>query len=98
MAETYRFYHTFQSEKESVLEYANKLKRQATTCDFGTFLQRADQFVGGVRNPHMKKKLLSEERTFQQAVDLARADELAQQESRQLVENKKTRNSKARGS
>ena len=48
VAESYRFHHTVQGENESVLEYANKLKRLAIHCNFGPYLTRAlrDQFVG----------------------------------------------------
>ena len=83
VAETYRFHHTVQSETESVAEYANKLKRLAVHCNFGPYLTRAlrDQFVGGVRSQTTKKKLLSEDRTFDQALKVAQADELAEKES-----------------
>ena len=61
VAETYRFHQAVQNENESVLEYANRLKHLAVHCNFGNFLPRAlrDQFVGGVRNPSTKTKLLS---------------------------------------
>ena len=86
VAETYRFHHTVQSENESVTEYANKLKRLAVNCNFGQYLTRAlrDQFVGGVRSQSTRKKLLSEDRTFDQALKVARAHELAEKESRQF--------------
>src|SRR6056300_578350 len=66
VAETYRFHQAVQNENESVVEYANRLKHLAVHCNFGTFLPRAlrGQFVGGVRNPTTKTKLLSEDRTF----------------------------------
>ena len=41
VAESYRFHHTFQSENETVTEYANKLKRLAVNCTFVTYLTRA---------------------------------------------------------
>ena len=52
-------------------------------CNFGPYLTRAlrDQFVGGVRSETTKKKLLSEDRTFDQALMVAQADELAEKES-----------------
>ena len=89
VAETYRFHHTVQSENESVTEYANKLKRLAVNCNFGQYLTRAlrDQFVGGVRSQSTRKKLLSEDRTFEQALKVARAHELAEKESRQFPLN-----------
>ena len=62
VAESYHFHHTLQSENETVTEYANKLKRLAVNCNFGTYLTRTlrDQFVGGVKIQATKKKLLSE--------------------------------------
>ena len=92
VAETYRFHHTVQSETESVAEYANKLKRLAVHCNFGPYLTRAlrDQFVGGVRSQTTKKKLLSEDRTFDQALKVAQADELAEKESKLLQGNSDT--------
>ena len=58
-------------------------------CNFGTYLTRAlrDQFVGGVKRQATKKKLLSEDRTFEQALKAAQADELAEKESKQLQFN-----------
>ena len=87
--ESYRFHHTLQSENETVTEYANKLKRLAVNCNFGAYLTRAlrDQFVGGVKSQATKKKLLSEDRTFEQALKVAQADELAEKESKQLQSN-----------
>ena len=86
VAESYRFHHTLRSENETVTEYANKLKRLAVNCNFGTYLTRAlrNQFVGGVKSQATKKKLLSEDRTFEQALKVAQADELAEKESKQL--------------
>ena len=65
------------------------LKRLAVNCNFGTYLIRAlrDQFVGGVKNQATKKKLLSEDRTFEQALNVAQADELAEKESKLLQFN-----------
>ena len=88
MAETYRFHQTLQKDNESVIEFANKLKRLAVHCNFGQYLQRAlrDQFVGGVRSQSTRKELLSEDRTFEQALKVAQADELAEKESKQLLQ------------
>ena len=96
VAESYRFHHTVQSDNETVTEYANKLKRLAVNCNFGTYLTRAlrDQFVGGVRSQTTRKKLLSEDRTFDQALKVAQADELAERESRKLQVNADTSSAK----
>ena len=93
VAESYRFHHKLQSENETVTEYANKLKRLAVNCNFGTYLTRAlrDQFVGGLKSQATKKKLLSEDRTFEQALKVAQADELAEKECKQLQFNSNLR-------
>ena len=43
--------------------------------------------MGGVRGQSTKKKLLSEDRTFEQALKVAQADELAEKESKLLYTN-----------
>ena len=65
-------------------------------CNFGPYLTRAlrDQFVGGVRSQTTKKKLLSEDRTFEQVLGVGRADELAEKESKLLKINTDQSNSK----
>ena len=64
------------------MEYAIRLKHLAVHCNFGNFLPCVlrDQFVRGVRNPTAKTKLLSEDRTFNCAVQYVIADEAAQKE------------------
>ena len=61
-------------------------------CNFGPYLTSAlrDQFVGGVRSQTTKKKLFSEYRTFDQALKVAQADELAEKESKLLQGNSDT--------
>ena len=82
VTETYRFHQAVQNEHESILEYANRLKHLAIHCNCGNVVPRAlrDQFVGGVRNPTTQPKLLSEDRTFDHAVQIAIADEAARKE------------------
>ena len=77
---------------ESVTEYANKLKRLAVNRNFGPYLTRAlrEKFVVGVRSQTTKKKLLSKDRTFDQTLKVAQADELAGRESKQLQGNSDT--------
>jgi len=83
VAESYRFHHCFQEGNETVSVYSARLRHLASTCKFGEFLNRSlrDQFVCGIRNPATRKKLLSEDRTFQQALEAAIADEIAAKES-----------------
>ena len=85
-----------QNANESILEHANRLKHLAVHCNFGNSLPRAlrDQFVGGVRNPTTKTKLLSEDRTFDRAVQTAIADEAAQKEVKLLQTHPATHSAK----
>ena len=82
----HRFHRTTQSEDQNLTDYANKLKRLAITCNFGNYLPWAlrDQFVGGVYRQSTRKKLLSEDRTFEKALAVAVADETAEKEVKQL--------------
>ena len=86
VAESYRCHRCFQEENESVSSYSACLRHLASTCNFGEFLNRSlrDQFVCGIRNPATRKKLLSEDRTFQQALQVAIADEVAAKETMQV--------------
>ena len=86
VAESYRFHRCFQEDNETVSVYSARLRHLASTCNFGEFLNRClrDQFVCGIRNPATRKKLLSEDRTFQQALEAAIADEIAAKESVQV--------------
>ena len=47
---------------ESIVEYDSALRRLATHCNFGNYLEDAlrDHFVCGPRNEAMQKRLLSE--------------------------------------
>ena len=86
VAESYRFHRCCQEENESVSVYNTRLRHLALSRNFGEFLNRSlrDQFVCGIRNPATRKKLLSEDRTFQQAMQVAIADEIAAKESIQV--------------
>ena len=86
VAESYRFHRCFQEENETVSVYSACLQHLASSCNFGEFLNRLlrDQFVCGIHNPATRKKLLSEDRTFQKAMEVANADEIAAKESIQV--------------
>ncbi|KAK3798940.1 hypothetical protein RRG08_035567 [Elysia crispata] len=75
-------------ETENIAEFASKVKRASAKCDFGTHLPRAlrDQFVIGVKNQATKKKLLSEDKTFEDCQKIAIADETADREAK-CIEN-----------
>lgn len=86
VAETYRFHPCIQEENESVSSYSARLRHHASTCNFGEFLNRSlrDQFVSGIRSTATRKKLLNEDRTFQDALKVAVADEVASKETLQF--------------
>ena len=62
------------------------MRRLAVNCKFNTFLQRAlrDQFVCGIRNGNSLKKLLSQDKNFEECLNTAIADEAADKESKGL--------------
>ena len=86
VAESYRFDRCFQEENESISEYSAWLRHLAATCNPSEFLNRSlrDQFVCGVKNKAARKKLLSEDRNFSQALKVAIAYETAGKETVQV--------------
>ena len=58
----------------------------ANKCNFGRFLNHAlrDQFVSGIRNRDIQRKLLEEDCEFQECMTIATADETARRESATL--------------
>ena len=94
VAETFKF-HTkrIQMSDETVSQFVSRLRGLASTCNFETFLPRAirDQFVVGCRNSESQHKLLQEDRSFDQCVAIAAADEAAVREFKQLhINNEET--------
>ena len=91
VAETYRFHRCVQEENESVSAYSARLRRYGSTCNFGEFLNRSlrDQFICGIRNSATRKKLLNEDRTFQDALKVAIADEVASKETLEVQNDAK---------
>ena len=63
IAERFYFHQRAQGTNESVLEYVAELRRLATHCEFGAFLQDAlrDRLVCVLRSIAAQKNLLSEE-------------------------------------
>ena len=86
VVEAYKFHQTKQEVAESIAVFANRLRRLAVNCKFDFFLSRAlrDQFVCGIRNPGSLKKLLSQDKGFEDCLNIAIADEAAEKESRDL--------------
>jgi hypothetical protein len=82
VAETFKFHRCMQLENESVNIFTARLRGMADRCNFGAFLERAlrDQFVSGIRDQNTQRKLLEEDRAFQDCVTMAAADETAKSE------------------
>ena len=62
IAERFRFYKRQQRQGESMADYVAELRRLATACEFGAFLDDAlrDKFVCGLQNENIQRRLLSE--------------------------------------
>ena len=86
VAERYRFHKRHQSGGESVTSFEAGLRSLAATCEFGQFFSEAlrDQFVCGIRSESTQRKLLSQDRTFEQALQTAIADEIAEAETKAI--------------
>lgn len=90
--ERFKFYRRYQKEGESVAAYSAELRRLATHCEFGDFLNDAlrDRLVCGLRSEVMQRKLLSEKAadlTFVKAIDIALSMEMASQNTRELKQD-----------
>ncbi|XP_045183417.2 uncharacterized protein K02A2.6-like [Mercenaria mercenaria] len=84
ISERFKFNKRNQKEGETVSEYVVELKRLSTHCDFGTFLNDAlrDRFVCGLRSETIQKKLLAEEElSFDQAIKISTAMEMAEKDT-----------------
>jgi len=87
IGERFKFHNRRQAEIENVGDFAAELRRLASTCNFGQFLQEAlrDRFVCGLKDAATQKKLLSEkELTFVKAIEIAQAMEAAASHSAAL--------------
>ncbi|XP_037572298.1 uncharacterized protein LOC119454435 [Dermacentor silvarum] len=87
IAERFKFNRRFQQDGETVAAFAVELKRLATSCDFGAFLDEAlrDRFVPGLCDKETQVELLKNSKfTFRNACDIARCIELARKESRDI--------------
>ncbi|KAL0151789.1 hypothetical protein M9458_052940 [Cirrhinus mrigala] len=87
IAERFRFYQRNQNPGETISDYILALKRLASSCEFGTFLDDAlrDKFVCGLAGEVYHRRLLSEkDLTFKKACDTALALELAHKDTKEL--------------
>ena len=87
VAERFKFHQRTQKDGEAIATFVAELRRLASTCNFGEFLSEAlrDQLVCGIRSSSTQRKLLSEERSFEQAMQMALADEVADSEAKQIA-------------
>ena len=63
-----------------------RLRSLTSTCEFGEFLGHAlrYQLVCGIRNESTQRKLLSQERNFEQALQTTIADEIVKSEAKAI--------------
>ena len=97
-AEWFYFHQHTQGANESVLEYIAELRRLATHCEFGAFLQEAlrDRLVCGLRSFAAQKSLLSEKTlTLEKAIRLAQSLEVADKNTKKLKGDDATSTSSA---
>ena len=80
IAERFKFHGRYQGEDESISRYIVERKKLASTCDFGSFLDKSsrDCLVCALRDGAIQKKLLSVvDLTFKRATKIALAMEIA---------------------
>ena len=86
VAERFRFHKKTQKEGETIAVFETELRKLSSSCEFGEFREQAlrDQFIVGIKSENTQRKLLSQDRTFQQALQIAIADEISETETRNL--------------
>ena len=80
VAERFRFHSFKQGVGQTITEYAAQLKELATHCHFeGDQLKQSmrDRFICGMSSEGIQQKLLSKDYTFDQALNIALAEEAA---------------------
>ena len=90
VAEQYRFHSANQRPGQSITDFVRELEKLAGTGEFtNDQLQDSlrDRFICGLRSEQIKRKLLSANYTFQEAVDAAIAQETAQKDVHALGSN-----------
>ena len=87
IVERFQFHRRSQAANESVPEYEAELRRLATHCVFGNYLEEAirDCIVCGLRNVSIQKRLLAEaELTLTKTLDIAKGIEAADRNAQKL--------------
>ena len=88
IVERFRFLKKYQAEGESISTFTAELKKLSAHCNFGANLAERlrDQFVVGVRNEHIQRKLLTvKDLTFPKTVEISTSMEMADKDSRELT-------------
>ena len=91
MTSSFQFRDCNQRPAEKLVDYANRLKRAAVACDFGSHLDRSlkDQFMAGVYSQEIKRTILtspdSKTKKFQDVLDIALREERAIMFAEQLT-------------
>ena len=87
IAERYMFNQRIQHPGESIADYVAELRRLATTCNFGDFMDDAlrDRLVCGLRSENSRRRLLADAdgtTTFARVTELAQSFEQADKNAR----------------
>lgn len=91
IAEYYRFHHCVQHEGETIRDYLANLRRMASTCNFGSFLNTAlrNQLTCGLKEKRIRDRLLEEKNlTLERAIEIAISLESTAEESKEVNEVK----------
>ena len=92
IAERYHFYNRKQLQGESAADYLAELRKLASTCKFGTFLEEAlcDRLVCGVRDCSMQLRLLAEaDLLLKKAFELIQGMEAAAKDVQEIQQDNK---------
>ena len=91
IAERFYISQRNQAEGESIADYIAELRHMSANCEYGKFLSEfldqalCNRFVAGLKSEGLPRQLLSEEKlTFAQAVQKAKAFEVAEMNSKAL--------------
>ena len=87
IAERFNFHKRNQLPDESIAEYCAALRKHASTCEFGTFLDEAlrDRLVCGMRDVATQRRLLAESKlTLTKALEIAQGMEAASKQAQQF--------------
>ena len=90
--ERYLFNTCTQNVEESVHGYVNRLRKHASTCEFGTLTDELirDRLVLGLREESTKLRLLKEETlSLDKAINMCRSSEIATQQMKIIQQESK---------